>query len=167
MTITLICVVMSPHDDECLLSDPSTAHLGFTSPEIVCPAARRMRTARSASWLRTSTKSVSYVETAKMLMPAVARAVANPANTPVMLRSNGPRTANIDHGPSVLTPAGTPPMSHTAESSAGVRVTEKNVPCITQSGIESSGGKRHIANEPGTLSSVSLGPESVTGINRL
>jgi len=46
---------------------------------------------------------VSNVETAKMLMPAVANGVANAANTPVMFRFKGPRTASADHGASAVT----------------------------------------------------------------
>ena len=120
-----------------------------------CPASRKTRTAFSRSSCLTSTWSVSYVETANMLMPAVASGVANPANTPTIFRSKGPRTANIDHGPSATTPEGTTPASHTTDSSAGVRVTEKNAPCVTQGGSPSSGGKRQSAYEPGITSSVS------------
>src|SRR5688572_3997860 len=103
-----------------------------------------------------------------MLMPAIASGIANPANTPVMFRSKGPRTANADHGPSALTPGGTLATSHTTDSSAGVRVTEKNAPCTAQGGSESPGARRHIAYEPGTMSSVSLGSvsELLTGYTR-
>src|SRR5687767_12466449 len=97
-----------------------------------------------------------------MLMPAIASGVDNPANTPVTFRSKGPRTANTDHGPSALTAKGTPETLHTTDSSAGVLVTEKNAPCIAQGGRASPGARRHIAYEPGTGSSVSLGPWPVT-----
>lgn len=129
------------------------------------PASRSTRTARSNSWLRTSTWSVSYVETAKMLIPAFARGVVNPANTPVMFRSNGPRTASTDHGPSDVIPEGTAATSHTADTSSGVRVTEKNVPCMAQEGSDSSAAQRQIAYEPGRRSSVS--PRSVTSAPRV
>src|SRR6187402_2572612 len=96
-----------------------------------------------------------------MLIPAPASGVANPAKTPVTFRSSGPSTASIDHGPSATAPEGTAPASHTIDSSAGVRVTEKNAPCTAHGGSDTPGVKRHIAYEPGSRSSVSLGPESV------
>jgi hypothetical protein len=105
---------------------------------------------------------VSNVETTKMLIPAVANGVANPANTPVMFRSKGPLTANADQGPSAFTPEGTLATSQTTDSSVGVRVTEKNAPIATQGGSESPGARRHIAYEPGSRSSVSVCPWSVT-----
>ena len=105
---------------------------------------------------------MSYVEIAKSVIPAVAKGVANAARTPVMLKSKGPRTANIDHGASAFTPGGTAATSHTADNSVGVRVTEKNSPCMTQCGSGSSGGQRHIAYEPETTSSVRLRLASVT-----
>ena len=101
---------------------------------------------------------MSYVETAKIAMPAVANGVASPANTPVMFRSKGPRTASIDHGPSALTPEGTHATSQTTDSSSGVRVTDTKAPFTAQEGSESPGAKRQIAYEPGTETSVSLVP---------
>src|SRR5882757_1688560 len=91
-----------------------------------------------------------------MLIPAVANGVANAARTPVMLKSSGPRTANIDQGASAFTPGGRAATSHTADNSAGVRVTEKNSPCMTQGGSGSPCAHRQIAYEPGTRSSVRL-----------
>src|SRR5262245_64698194 len=79
-----------------------------------------------------------------------------------MLKSKGPRTANIDHGATAFTPGGRAATSHTADNSAGVRVTEKNSPCMTQCGSGSPGDQRHIAYEPGTRSSVRLRLSSVT-----
>src|SRR5262245_40124004 len=73
-----------------------------------------------------------------------------------MLKSKGPRTANIDHGATAFTPGGKAATSHTADNSAGVRVTEKNSPCMTQCGSGSPGGQRQIAYEPGTRSRVRL-----------
>jgi hypothetical protein len=95
-------------------------------------------------------------------MPAVANGVANAANTPVMFRFKGPRTASADHGASAVTSEGTLATSQTTDSSVGVRVTEKKVPFTTQGGSESPGDMRHIAYEPATGSRVSLGPWSAT-----
>ena len=105
---------------------------------------------------------MSNVETTKMLIPAVANGVANAGNTPVMFRFKGPRTASADHGASAVTSEGTLATSQTTDSSVGVRVTEKKVPFTTQGGSESPGARRHIAYEPGTRSSVSVCPWSVT-----
>src|SRR5262245_26642255 len=102
-----------------------------------------------------------------MLIPAVASGAANPARTPVMLKSKGPLTANIDHGASAFIPGGTAETSHATDNSAGVRVTEKNSRCVTQSGNASPGGKRHTAYKPGTRSSVRLRLPSVTYVRYL
>ena len=77
------------------------------------------------------------------------------------------RASNRQHRPRALRfdARRNTPTSHTIDSSAGVRVTEKNAPCTAQGGSESPGVRRHIAYEPGTRSSVSLGPWSVTSVS--
>ena len=95
--------------------------------------------------LRTSSKSVSKVDTTKMLTPASASGAARAARMPVAEKSSVPTTQKQRKPRSARTSAGTESSAHTTESSSGVRVMEVTAPAA-QDGAGASAPRRHTAS---------------------
>lgn len=83
---------------------------------------------------------MSKVETAKTLIPALAKGLTNDASTPTTEKSIVPATRRHRQPGSAWIPGGTWDSPQTMESSTGVRVIEKNWLLLAQAGIAASGG---------------------------
>ena len=92
---------------------------------------------------------MSKVETAKRLTEARASGSVSDASTPTEESGMGPSTRKHRHPESFSTPSGTEASETTTDSSPGVRVTEKNSPCVAQTGIPASAASRQMAKPPG------------------
>jgi hypothetical protein len=123
---------------------------------ILCPALVNALQAISNDSSRIRMRSVSNVETVKMLTPASVNGAASDNNIPVISNDNGPATSRTRQFRSASTSRGICSWGHTTEISFSVRVTDHSLHDIAQRGMDSPGCSLQIPNRPGIVRSSSI-----------